>query len=166
MRKALLVIDVQEVCVGRDHAEFFKYDANLLTSVNQIIDENKENIVVYIRNVMKRNLVNKFAPFHAYENSKEIELVKGVHIVSDIIFDKFTGDAFSNKQLSEFLNANKVDEVEVIGVDGGACVALTALGALRNGYKVVVNEKGIGTMFDKKKEFYFHKLKKLGATFA
>ncbi len=34
-----------------------------------------------------------------------------------------------------------------MGVDGGACVALTALGAIKNGYKVIVNEAAIGTMY-------------------
>lgn len=163
-RKALIVVDMQEVCVGKNHAECFQYPDSLLPAVNQIIDENKENIVVYIRNIMKKNTINKFAPFHAYEGSKEVELVEGLHIVSDNIFDKYTGDAFSNKELPEFLEKSDVDEVEIIGVDGGGCVPLTALGAVKNGYKVVVNTKGIGTMFTKKHDSFFRKLEKKGAT--
>ena len=163
-RKALIVVDMQEVCVGKNHAECFQYPDSLLPAVNQIIDENKENIVVYIRNIMKKNTINKFAPFHAYEGSKEVELVEELHIVSDNIFDKYTGDAFSNKELPEFLEKSDVDEVEIIGVDGGGCVPLTALGAVKNGYKVVVNTKGIGTMFTKKHDSFFRKLEKKGAT--
>lgn len=165
MKKALLVIDMQEITVGKNHAEFFKYDNNILSAVNQVIDDNQNNIVVYIRNVMKKNLLNKFAPFQAYEGSKEIELAEGLHIVSDNVFDKFTGDAFSNKKLDEFLKSNEVSEIEVIGVDGGGCVSLTALGALKNGYSVTVNTKAIGTIFEKKKDVYFRKLKESGAEF-
>lgn len=165
MKKALLVIDMQEITVGKDHAEFFKYDDGLLSAVNRIIDSGQADIVVYIRNVMKKNLLNKFAPFQAYEGSKEVELVSGLHIISDNIFDKFTGDAFSNKQLCELLKSHEIDKVEVVGVDGGGCVALTALGALQNGYSVIVNTSAIGTMFAKKKETYFSKLKKSGAEF-
>ena len=165
MKKALLAIDMQEICIGKDHAEYFKYDNNLLTVVNQVIDNSQDKIIVYIRNVMKKNLINKFAPFHAYEGSREAELAEGLHIVSENIFDKYVGDAFSNKKLDEFLRSSDVNEIEVIGVDGGACVAMTALGALKNGYRVTVNTKAIGTMFEKKKASYFEKIKKLGADF-
>ena len=55
--------------------------------------------------------------------------------------------------------------VEVVGVDGGGCVALTALGAIKEGYKVIVNENAIGTMFVKNKNKYFKQLKDLGAEF-
>lgn len=165
MKKALLVIDMQEVSVGKNHAEYFKYDRGLLSTVNQIIDENQENLVVYIRNVMKKNLLNKFAPFQAYEGSKEVELAEGLHIISGNVFDKYVGDAFSNEQLDEFLKTNEVSIVEVIGVDGGGCVSLTALSAIQKGYKVVVNTKAIGTVMAKKRDTYFKKLDNLGAEF-
>lgn len=38
-------------------------------------------------------------------------------------------------------------------------VALTALGAIKEGYSVIVNETAIGTMFLKNKEKYFKKLR-------
>ena len=66
--KALLVIDMQNVYVGEKHARFFQYNnSDLLHEVNKIIDANENNLVIYIKNVMKKNLINKFAPFHAYE---------------------------------------------------------------------------------------------------
>ena len=52
-----------------------------------------------------------------------------------------------------------------MGVDGGGCVALTALGAIKEGYSVIVNEKAIGTMFDKNKEKYFKKLREADVKF-
>ncbi len=50
-------------------------------------------------------------------------------------------------------------------MDGGGCVSLTALGAVRNGYRVIVNTSAVGTMFQAKKERLFEKLKKAGAVF-
>lgn len=164
--KALLVIDMQNVCVGENHAEFFRYDnTTLLNSVNAAIADNENNLVVYIRNIMKKSLLNKFAPFQAYEGTPEVELVEGLNIVSDYVFDKYTGDAFSNKELLGFLKERAVDEIEVVGVDGGGCVALTALGAVKNGFRVTVNTKAVGTMFDKNEEKYYKKLKEQGARF-
>ncbi len=164
--KALFVIDMQNVCVGENHAKFFTYDnQHLLEDINRAIDANKDNLVIYIRKIMKKNLINKLAPIKAYKDSFEVELVTGLNIVSNNVFDKYTGDAFSNQQLIDFLVTNKVDEIEVVGVDGGGCVTVTALGAIKKGYKVIVNTSAIGTMFHKKKEKKFKKLKENGARF-
>lgn len=166
MKKALLVIDMQNVCVGENHAPYFKYDnAELIKAVNKVIDENKGNSVIYIKNLMKKNLLNKLAPFHAYEGTEEAELVSGLRIVSDNIFTKYAGNAFSNPALNDFLKNNQIECVEVVGVDGGGCVGLTALGAVKEGYKVIINQSAIGTMFEKNKNKYFQKLKTAGAEF-
>ena len=61
------------------------------------------------------------------------------------------GKAFSNPKLNDFLKEHLIECVEVVGVDGGGCVALTALGAIKEGYSVIVNETAIGTMFLKNK---------------
>ena len=42
-----------------------------------------------------------------------------------------------------------LNTVEIVDIDGVGCVALTALGTIRNGFKVIVNTKAIGTMFEK-----------------
>lgn len=167
MKKALFVIDMQRIFVGKDHAKLFDYDKNLIDNVNGIIEENRNNIVVYFTHFMKRNFVNKFAPYHVYEKTPESELAEELNIVSENKFFKYKGDAFSNPELDKFLKQNNVDTVEVIGVDGAACVPMTAIGALKNGYKVVVNEKGIGTfkLYTKRKERYDKKLKQLGAQY-
>lgn len=166
MKKALLVIDMQNVCVGENHAANFKYNnTDLVEEVNKVIDANKDNLVIYIKNVMKKNLLNKFAPFHAYEGTEDVELVNNLQIVSENIFTKYQGNAFSNPGLNEFLKKSDIECVEIVGVDGGGCVALTALGAIKEGYKVIVNENAIGTMFIKAKNKYFRQLKDAGAKF-
>ena len=46
MKKALLVIDMQNVCVGKNHAAYFKYDNEILIqTVNEVIDANESNVV-------------------------------------------------------------------------------------------------------------------------
>lgn len=163
MKKAILVIDMQNICVGKNHAACFNYSGQLVESVNEIIHNNQGHDIIYIRNIMKHNFINKFAPFKAYEGTKEIELTDCLKVVTDKVFDKYKADAFSNKKLDEYLKNHDIDTVEVIGVDGGGCVAQTALGAVKNGYQVIVNTKGIGTMFHKKQAQYFELLRKKGA---
>ena len=41
----------------------------------------------------------------------------------------------------------------------------TAPGAIKEGYKVIVNERAIGTMLVKAKNKYFNQLKEAGAEF-
>lgn len=168
MKKALLVIDMQNVCVGKEHDKWFQYDNHsLLHAVNQVILENVDNTTVYTKNIMKKNLINHFAPFQAYEGSKEVELVEELDIRTEHIFEKYAPDAFSNPKLDELLISQKIDTLELIGVDGGGCVAITALSAIKRGYRVIINEAAIGTTpaLKKKKEKYDKQLRKLGAEF-
>lgn len=75
---------MQNVCVGENHAEYFKYDnEKLIGKVNEVIDVNKENMVIYIKNLMKKNLINKLAPFQAYEGTDELKLVSKLHVIAD-----------------------------------------------------------------------------------
>ena len=83
----------------------------------------------------------------------------------------FETEELMAQKFSEFLEKKivnkKIDYItELVGVDGGGCVALTALGAIECGYKVTLIEDAIGTMLVKKKLKYNNKLRALGATFA
>lgn len=163
MRKALMVIDMQEFTVGINHAKMFDYSSDLLENANRIINNTDADIVVYIRNLMKNSLLNKFTPFRCFDGMKEAELVEGLAVINKNIFDKFEANAFSNASLLSFLTENKVSELEMIGVDGGGCVSLTAIGAINAGFKVRLNTVAIGTIFQKRKKKYFQKLEKMGA---
>lgn len=167
MTKALLVIDVQEIFVGENRFKLFDYGDDFVKRVNEIIDENREGLVVYIYNFMKRNFISKFYPYHMYENTPQAAPSESLNIISEYRFGKYEGSAFSNPELDSFLKEKGVDTVEVIGIDGGACVPMTALAAIEKGYKVIVNNKGIGTFGARrrKKKKYDEKLRSLGAEF-
>lgn len=149
MKKALLVIDMQNVSVRKNHASYFKYDCEkLIGVVNGVIDENSGNLVIYVKNVMKKNLITRFFyPFHAYPDTMEAELADELKIVSDYVIEKYSQDAFSNERLNQLLDANQIECVEVVGVDGGACLSATAIGAVKAGYEVIFRKEAIGTMF-------------------
>jgi len=77
---------MQNVCVGEKHARFFQYNnSDLLHEVNKVIDANENNLVIYIKNVMKKNLINKFAPFHAYEGTEVNEMLQELPDVGQFI---------------------------------------------------------------------------------
>jgi len=163
MSKALLVIDMQEATVGTNHAKIFNYPVDLLEKVNKAIVDTDADVVIYIKNFMKNNLINKLVPFKCFEGTKAAEFVDGLKMINNNVFVKYEGNAFSNNELLAFLKKENIFEIEVIGVDGGGCVALTALGAINCGFKVTLNTPFIGTVFEKQRDKYYKKLKEKSA---
>lgn len=166
MEKALLVIDMQNFCVGKNQAALFKYkNLELIKNVNMIISEYEPQNVYYIVNIMEDNFSNKCAPFKAFDGSYEADIVSDLSVVNNKIFKKYESNAFSNKKLIEELMNSNITEVEIVGVDGGDCVALTAFAALELGFKVIMNTRGIGTTFNDKADKYNKQLKEQGVQF-
>lgn len=166
MGKALLVVDMQNAYVGKNHKSMFKYNhEELISNVNERINAYSKDKVFYVVNIMKKNIINKFAPFQVYEGTKEAEIAEEIEVVSDLVFKKYKSNAFTNKALVETLKNNDIYEVEVIGVDGGGCVANTALGAIENGFKVTINRKAVGTIITTNIKTLNKKLEEKGARF-
>ena len=126
--KALLVIDVQDEYMK-------KYDENLLAGINQRIQyfSEQQQLIIYIQNVKK------------LRSGKVVsKLTKELIVCSLYIIRKESASAFSNAELQSLLEAEKVTEIEMVGVDGCACVAATAADAQKLGYKVFLPCNYIG----------------------
>jgi len=151
MNKALLVIDMQRLLVGKDHAKIFKYDnETLLRNANRLIASYPPENVYYILNLMKRNLINRLAPAQAYDGDPAAELADELSVISTNIYKKFAGNAFTNPDLAAKLRASGITEIDIIGVDGCGCVPMTAEGALREGFSVHILSSVVGTMSPKR----------------
>lgn len=162
-KKALLVLDMQEICVGTKHSKLFRYDKQIVKKANEIIKSN--DTVIYIRTLLKNKFPYTLSPIRVFDKDKNTELAKELLKKGDIVFDKYKGDAFSNPKLLPFLHSNNIDAVEIIGVDGGGCVSLTALSAIKNDLNVIINTKAIDTMFKNRQAKLFKILKQKGAIF-
>lgn len=119
--KALLVVDIQPDTVATRNI------GNLIETANNIIGTFDPARVFYIENLK---------PFA--KQPEEAQFADGLKIVSDNVYFKRRSDAFSNPKLLESLQALRVDEVDIIGIDGNWCIKGTALGALKSGLKVNV----------------------------
>lgn len=163
-KKALIVLDLQEICVGKKHAIFFKYDKDIIENANKIIKANDN--VIYVRTLLMDNLFFKMLPIRVNEGSKNAELVEGLLIKKgSVVFNKNWPDAFSNPKLLEYIHSNRIDTLELIGVDGGGCVVAAARSALKNGLRVIINTKAIDTMFKRRQAKMFKRLEEMGAEF-
>lgn len=93
------------------------------------------------------------------------ELYGGLDIVSDYCFDKYFGDAFTNRALGKLLREQGVETVHLCGLDECGCVAATALGAVKRGFKAEIIRKGTATMLPATKVAKTHeKLRKADVT--
>jgi nicotinamidase-related amidase len=72
------------------------------------------------------------------------EIDRRIERVTDHVFTKFRGDAFSDPMLDRFLVEHRVGELFLTGVDMDGCVHFTAKGALARGYRVRVVREALG----------------------
>ena len=154
MNTALLVIDMQNDYLSEKRMKRFAYDTEgLVSSVNRIIHQyNAEGRdVIYIRHIIQNLPTNRLFFGYSIAGTEGAELYKGLDIVSDYIFDKLVGDALSNKKLKQLIERKGYDALHLCGLDACGCVASTALGAAKRGYKVEILREGTATVFDGRK---------------
>lgn len=166
MKTALLVIDMQRILVGKNHAKMFKYNnAELLERVNRHISEYPCTSVFYIRKVMKKNLINRLSPVSAFDGDPNTELADELNIVSNNNYKKFAGDALTNPELLTALRATGIEAIDIVGVDGCGCVPMTAEGAARNGFSVRILSDAVATMFPARTAKQRARISKLGVKY-
>jgi len=148
--KALLVIDIQEDNTGRTARKPLPYknSAELIDNVNVVINNCKEKdfVVIYIKHEIENNLFNKIVVGRLIKNTNGSEIDSKVNVISNYIYSKNKGDAFSNLKLGNLLKQKSINEVFIVGLDASACVLKTSIGAKTRGYKVIVIKDAIITM--------------------
>ena len=140
--KAIIVIDMQEDYVKQ-------YELDLLNRVNKRIMQAKKNNehIIYIKNT-KILRSGTYTP----------EFATGLQILSSNIFCKEAASMFTNNNLETYLKDNKITEIELLGVDGNSCVAISAVEGYKNGYTTILPCSYIGV---KNKEIFLQKKEQL-----
>ena len=164
MKTALLVIDMQNDYLWENRKKLFSYDAARLTaSVNALV--HRYRLVIYIRHIIQNLPTNRLIFGYSIAGTEGAELYGGLDIVSDYCFDKYFADAFTNRALGKLLREQGVETVHLCGLDECGCVAATALGAVKKGFKAEILEKGAATVLPAAKVAKTReKLRKAGVT--
>ena len=138
-RKALLVLDLQEGYDGKNPRQPATAPAagSMFSTVNRLIDiaANNGMEVLYIRQVFSSNF---FVRLHGGRQVGRVIVDRRITKINDNDFEKNRTDAFSNRNLEQYLIDHQVDELYLTGVDAAYCVYYTALGGLNRGYRVHV----------------------------
>lgn len=171
MKKALLVIDLQNDFLSPKRRFAIKQNEldRAFTNAPQIIKEaqSKGYELVYIvhefASPFDRLLSNIFMGGIGKHGTEGVQIHPSIPVLSQNIFVKSKGDAFSNPKLKEFLKEKEVTDLYLIGLDGCQCVNATAQGALRNSFTTHLLTQAIISVMPKQAEKLLKKLETQGA---
>ena len=167
-QKALLVIDMQMDYLtedGKYPIEISQMD-NLIITVNEIINEFHINDIkiIYFRNIFKNNFLRALFNFPVIEGTPGAEIDPRINIITEYIFDKYSGSAFSNVNFENILLQNKINELYLVGVTADECVYDTALAGLERGYIINIYANGIGAKNNRNIEKAIKRISDRGAS--
>ena len=136
---ALVVIDIQN--------DITKNYKDIIDNINKAIDIAKVNKwhIVYI----KHNDLTRSAKYFKPE-TKGVELVPELNVISDNIFIKSKGNALTSEDFKSFIDTNEITEFYVTGADACECIKSTCYNMAKSGYTVHVISDGI-TSYNKEK---------------
>jgi len=165
MKTALLVIDMQNDYLWERRKPMFAYDTAVLTaSVNALIHQYGD--VIYIRHLIQNLPTNRLLFGYSLAGTEGAALYGGLDIVSDRVFDKYFGDALTNRALLKLIRDEKIERLHLCGLDECGCVTATALGAAKRGIVAEIVRSGTATVLPEKKVARAHeKLRKAGIAF-
>lgn len=137
MKKALIVIDVQNIYTTPESELFCQDSKATVKRINQIIDsfEKKNLPIAYVRHVHKKDgsdlgrlfdFAGEFEDFNFKEGSDEVRYDSNLKIVKDSYeFIKNRYSSFTGTGLNDFLKKNKVDTVVIVGFMTNFCCEST-----------------------------------------
>lgn len=150
-RTALLVIDVQEDYTQDTRKRKWPagYVEERLARINVLAHAAKQagDPVIAVRHqfdgLLANSLVHLVGEGLGTATSGGLGLDPRLAIDADAEFVKHVGDGFSVAALNAYLAAHDVGRVRLVGLDGCYCIKSTALGALKRGYDVVIEEDAV-----------------------
>ena len=177
MKKALLVVDMQEDFMGENRDKInFKSNGTygddihiqgLIQRLNKHIERTKEegNLVVYIQQQFPNELFYRKVFNFAIKGTDGVKILKDVKIVSDHFFTKMFGSAFTNRKLKTFLKDHGITEVEIAGIDATKCAFFTAKSSAKIGFKTYMIKDAIDSVYPEAVPRCEQELKSLGVQY-
>lgn len=154
VKKALIVIDMQNDYLWAKRKSKFLYNTEtLVANVNETVKRFRDDgaDVIYIGQVFPDLPTNRLIIGFSIKGTEGAELYGGLDVASDLYFEKNLPDSFTAKRFKKFMSEKSYNEITVCGVDLCGCVGATALGALKTGAKIYLDEKSTGCRFSQEK---------------
>jgi nicotinamidase-related amidase len=164
---ALLILDIQNDFTGENAKKpvLKSQVAPMIANMNALLNRksNHDLTVIYIVNAYSKfDILNIFRNFSAIKGTEGADLDLRLQIISDHIFSKEKGNAFSNPNLDIFLRKNNIKHLYISGLYAEFCVWQTIKSALKKEYKVSVLTDCIASQNDLTRQKMIEKYRKFG----
>ena len=153
MKKALIVIDIQNDYLYNKRMNKFTYDTHtVINNINNTINKYKEDSdIIYISHLIHNLPTNRLLFGYSIKGTYGAELYKDLNIVSDYKFNKYLPSAYTNNKFKRFMRDKDYDEVYICGLDNCGCVYHTALSAVKKEKHVFLIKNSTFTIYNKEK---------------
>lgn len=168
MKKALLVIDMQNDYLWDERKKKFNYNTSLIVeNVNNTINKYKNECdIIYISHLIQNIITNRLLFGFSIEGTLGAKLYDGLDVVSNFKFNKYFSDAYKMKEFKKFMEENEYEEVILCGLDYCGCIYHTAMGALKKTKNVSIVAEATACIYSKEKyDKTRNKLELLGVKF-
>ena len=138
MKKALIVIDVQNIYTNIESELYVKCNKKIISNINKLIEKfRKENeLIIFVKHQHKKDLsdLGRMFDFNGatdetqfIEGEQETEFDKHLKIKSkDIVVVKTRYDAFERTNLYNILKQNEIEKILICGFMTNFCCETTA----------------------------------------
>jgi nicotinamidase-related amidase len=157
----LVVLDIQKFHKINKQLEISVRE--MILNVNSLISHFNPEKVIYIKATGKA--ISLTSKGFSIETLPPTEFDSSLKIVSNYIFTKIEGDAFTSAEFISFLESKKIKEIVLVGLMAEKCLFNTAIGGNDRGYDIKIVPEGIVGMTQKKKDKAINKLKAKGIKF-
>jgi len=132
--KYLIVLDVQHQFY--ENSPMDSSAKELVRSINSLIDKFDPEKVIYVKATGK---TLSFSSKGFFVDTLPVpSLDSNLKIVSNNIFIKVNGDAFTCMELNNFLRKNNASEIILVGLLAEKCIYKTAIGGIDTGYDIYI----------------------------
>jgi nicotinamidase-related amidase len=154
----VIVLDVQSKFY--ENTKLGSYANEMIKHINSLIEITDPEKIIYIKSAGK--MLELSLKHISVDTIPPPPLDTNLKMVSDFVFTKLGGDAFTSADLSAYLMKNSVKEIILVGLLAEECIYNTALGGKKKGYDIyIVPEAVIGKTL-KCKEKTLQELKEKG----
>lgn len=149
-KHALLVIELQNDYLWEKRKEKFPYPTDaLIRAVNAEIDARSAEgwDIIYIAQIFPDTPSNHIIFDFCIEGTEGAKLYSGLHVASDLYFEKNVADTYLAKDFAAFMEQQGYSEIELCGTDEAGSIAATAKGALKSGAAVTIRSECVASRF-------------------
>ena len=132
----------------------------MIQNVNSLISHFNADNVIYIKATGKA--ISITSKGFSIDTLPASDFDSKLNIVSNNIFIKIEGDAFTSAEMISFLENKKAKEIVLVGLMAEKCIYNTALGGKDKDYDITIVPEGIVGMTQKKKDKAIEKMKVKG----